>query len=161
MYENFFEITKDSRHYQEWFDYLKADEQQRVQIRKFGKKHNVTIQVYSIWNDSLWVKPELNEHLQDQFAKAQTQGVARFKFTSPIGKAFKQAEIKRAEKPFVPWFFKGCYGKSKTREFDYDGKVYCQIESESKITETPIGFIRIKASEFYKVLEALQEQEKE
>lgn len=161
MYENYFEITKESEHYQEWFDYLKANEQQRVQIREFGKKHNVNIQVYGIWNDSLWVKPELNEHLQDQFAKTQTQGVARFKFTSPIGKAFKQAEIKRAKKPFVPLFFKDCYGKSKTREFDYDGKVYCQIESESKITETPIGFIRLKASEFYKTLEALQGQEGE
>lgn len=157
MHENYFEITQESSHYQEWFDYLSADEKQLIEIREFAKEHSINIQVYSIWHDSLWVNPDLNKHLSEQFAKGETQGMARFKFTSPIGKAFKQAGITRAEKPFVPWFFKECYGKSRTREFDVDGKVYCQCESESEINETPKGFIRIKASEFYKALEAKQE----
>lgn len=153
MYENYFEITKESSHYDEWFDYLRDEEQQRADIREFSKKHNINVQVYSVWNDSLWVKPELNEHLSSQFAKAQTQGMARFKFTSPIGKAFKQAGIKETRKPFVPWFFKGHYGKSQFREFDCDGKVYCQFNTEYETDEVPKSFVRIKASEFYKAIE--------
>ena len=161
MFENFFEITKGSRHYQEWFDYLKADDEQRTAMRAFAKEHGLNIDVYAIWKGNLWVNPEKNAKFAEQFLKETVNGLKGIKKTSGIGKAFKKAQIKRAEKPFVPWFFKECYGKSKTREFDFESKVYCQIESESKITETPKGFIRIKASEFYKVLEALQEQEKE
>lgn len=161
MFENFFEITKDSRHYQEWFDYLKADDEQRTAMRAFAEEHGLNIDVYAIWKGNLWVNPEKNAKFAEQFLKETVNGLKGIKKTSEIGKAFKKAQIKRAEKPFVPWFFKDCYGKSKTREFDFESKVYCQIESESKITETPKGFIRIKASEFYKVLEALQEQEKE
>lgn len=157
MYENYFEITKESKHYQEWFDYLKADDEQRTEMRAFAKEHGINIDVYAIWKGALWVNPETNSEFQKHLCKNSVNGLKAFKKTSDIGKAFKEASITIAEKPFVPWFFKGCYGKHQVREFDYNGKVYCQFNTENENVETPKGFIRLKASEFYTALEAKQE----
>lgn len=158
MYENYFEITKESPHYAEWFDYLKADAEQRATMKSFAKEHGININTYLIWHDKLWVIPEENESLASQFGKEREQGVAPFKKTSVIGKAFAKMNIERAQKPFVPWFFSDEYGRTQSREFDYNGRVYCQFNSEYELTETPKGFIRIKASEFFKVLEALEDK---
>lgn len=158
MHENYFEITKESKHYQEWFDYLKADDEQRTAMRAFAKEHGLNIDVYAIWKGNLWVNPEKNAKFAEQFLKETVNGLKGIKKTSEIGKAFKKAQIKRADKPYVPWFFKDCYGKHQVREFDYNGKVYCQFNTENENIETPKGFIRIKASEFYKTLEAKQEE---
>lgn len=156
MYENYFEITKDSPHYEEWFNYLKDEGNQRDIIRAFAKEHDINIEEYMIWKDKLWVRPDLNEAYLSQFSKEREQGTAPFKKTSSIGKAFSKLTIIRAKKPFVPWFFEDYYGKSQSREFDYEGRVYCQFDTEYEISEIPNGFIRIKASDFYNVLEQKQ-----
>lgn len=153
VYENYFEITKESPHYDEWFDYLKADDNQREIMRSFAKEHDINIEEYMIWKDKLWVRPDLNEIYSSQFGKEREQGTAPFKKTSPIGKAFSKISVVKARKPFVPWFFKDHYGKSQFREFDCDGKVYCQFNTEYETDEVPKGFVRIKASEFYKAIE--------
>lgn len=161
MYENYFEITKESTHYAEWFDYLKADAEQRAMMKLFAKEYGININTYSIWRDKLWVIPEENESLSSQFGKEREQGLAPFKKTSIIGKAFAKLNIERARKPSVPWFFDGVYGRAQSREFDYDGRVYCQFNSECEVTETPKGFVRIKVSEFYEVLGSAEKRRTE
>lgn len=161
MYENYYEITKESPHYAEWFDYLKADAEQRATMKSFAKEHNINIKAYLIWRDKLWVIPEENESLSSQFGKEREQGVAPFKKTSVIGKAFAKLNIEIAKKPSVPWFFSNVYGRTQSREFDYDSRVYCQFNSEYEVTEIPKGFIRIKASEFYEVLGSAEKRRAE
>lgn len=53
----------------------------------------------------------------------------------------------------VPFYFKNPVGRSQTRLFDQDDKLYVQYSTEYEVEDTPKGFIPIKASEFYKVME--------
>lgn len=161
MKEHYYEITKESPHYEEWFGYIKAEKKMKADVKAFCKEHNISAEQYILYKDKLWVDPQLNKQFADQFGKEREEGFAPFKKTSAIGRAFAQTGIKRAQKPFVPFFFKKCpEGRSSTRLFDFEGKVYCQCNCDSEL-DTPNGFIPMKASKFYEVIERATETDGE
>ena len=160
MKEYFYEITKESPRYDEWFTFLEDEKKMKADVKAFAEEHGISAESYIIYKDKFWVDPTLNESLAAQFSKEREQGFAPFKKTSVIGKAFTKSGIKRVDKPFVPFFFKGASGRSSTREFDFEGKVYCQYACEHENVETPEGFVPMKASEFYAIIERATEEQK-
>ena len=165
MPECYFEITKESPHYSEWFDYREAFKKMKIDVRAFAKKHKINIDEYNIFCGKLWVDPVANKEFSEQFCKERGRnGFAPFKKTSYIGREFTKSGIKIASKPFVPFFFNISYGQSTFREFDFEGKVYCQYnyeyDPECPEVNTPKGFIPMKASEFYAIIERIEEKEK-
>ncbi len=156
MYDHYYEITRENSIFDEYFQYLKDEEEMRTAIKEFKEKHGIKAESYIYAAGKLWVKPDENKEFATQFCKESDRGYKPFKKTSPIGRAFTAASIKKAVKPFVPWCFKDHIGKMCIRLFDYEGKLYCQYSTEFEITDTPAGFTPIKASDFYKVIEIME-----
>lgn len=111
MIEHFYEITEENSAFKEYFDYLEKDKKMRVDVRAFMNTYNIKSNGYILYNGKLYVEPELNKQLySEQFGKERLEGLAPFKKNSPIGKAFTEKGIKRANKPFIPWCFKNPVG---------------------------------------------------
>ncbi len=159
--EQYFEITSNSVHYKEYFDYVDKFDKERNEIKKFKEKHNITGDGYMIWKDYLWVmaNQENVKNFGSQFKDEIIHGCRPFKKTSEIGKSFKESGIKRADKPFVPFFFPNAEGKTRTRLFNVENKVYCSIETpyDEKLG-APKGFIEMKASRFFEIIETAEEK---
>ncbi|WFR64172.1 hypothetical protein P9222_08345 [Paenibacillus amylolyticus] len=55
-------------------------------------------------------------------------------------------------KPYVPFYFRGFGGgRIRSRLFEIDGTVYCSLDPFEG--DPPEGFVEMKASEFFKVIE--------
>ena len=106
MHEHFYEITNENSVFKDWFAYLEAEKKMKADVRAFKEKHGIKADVYMIHCGKFWVDPDENTQFTEQFGKEREQGLAPFKKTSPIGKAFKEAEIIAARKPFITFFFK-------------------------------------------------------
>lgn len=63
-------------------------------------------------------------------------------------------DIENFYKPRLFYYF-GLFGSYKERLFDFDSKLYCSIEDAREI-EIPDFAIEIKASEFYKIIENVE-----
>lgn len=153
MIDHFYEVNSDSTLFCDYFKWLTDYEKMRNGVVAFKKEYGIAGDTFMIDEGKLWVDVSLNRQFSDQFGKVECQGHSPFKKTSSIGKAFTKANIKKASKPFVPFYFKNPVGRSQTRLFDQDGKLYVQYSTEYEVEDTPKGFTPIKASEFYKVME--------
>ena len=153
MFDHFYEVNSDSTLFNDYFKWLTDYEKMRNGVVAFKKEYDIAGDTFMIDEGKLWVDISLNRQFSDQFGKVECQGHSPFKKTSSIGKAFTKANIKEARKPFVPFYFKNPVGRSQIRLFDQDGKLYVQYSTEYEVEDTPKGFIPIKASEFYKVME--------
>lgn len=153
MFDHFYEVNSDSTLFNDYFKWLTDYEEMRDGVVAFKKEYGITGDTFMIEEGKLWVDVSLNRQFSNQFGKVECQGHSPFKKTSSIGKAFIKTNIKKASKPFVPFYFKNPVGGSQTRLFDQDGKLYVQYSTEYEVEDTPKGFMPIKASEFYKVME--------
>ena len=161
MINHFYEITEENSAFKEYFDYLEKDKKMRADVKAFMNTYNIKSSGYILYNGKLYVEPELNKQLySEQFGKERLEGLAPFKKNSPIGKAFTEKGIKRANKPFIPWCFKNPVGRCSFSLFDYKNRLYCKYDTEFEVEDTPKGFHPMKGSEFYKALEEAKEAEK-
>lgn len=165
--ERYFEITKNSKHYQGHFDYLTHRKEAIEATSKFMEEYDIPGSIFMIWGDHLWI-PETNafvEKFGEQLRNVRYKNCRSFKKNSPIGKAFTKADISMPLKPFVPFFFDDCCGEFNTRLFDYENRVYCSIAAPNLSLlklETPVGFVEMKGSEFFKIIEeAMRKYESE
>lgn len=157
--EQYFEITKESKHYQEYYDYDAARSRFADAIRKFNEENGINTDGYIIYDGYYWVDAtaETVTKFKSQLRKERLQGCCSFRKNSAIGKAFIASGITKPSKPFVPFSFKDISGFScRSRLFSFGKKVYCSIscdyETDKKL-ECPAGFIEMKASEFFKIIE--------
>ena len=155
--EQYFEITKESSHYKEYFDYLEADEACEKSVKSFLDENGIHTDYYAISRDKLWIDDteENRNQFGSQLTKYGEQGLVAFKKTSKIGKKWTMLNVKKVRKPFVPFFFSDVYGKSHSRLFHVVKKLYCSIDCPERDTKvnTPQEFIEMKASEFFKIVE--------
>ena len=155
--EQYFEITKESVHYEQQLTYEEDFHKEKSAVKNFMSDYEVKGSGYMLYQGYFWVtdNSENRERFAGQIRKETLNGCISFKKASKVGKAFTDRNIKKAQKPFVPFFFDDCYGTTKTRIFSVNGKVYCSIEQtdDAERLQCPKGFIEIKASEFYKIIE--------
>lgn len=154
--EQFFEILKESPHYKEQLDYERDREAENNAAFAFLDEHGIEGGCYMIYKGYLWVLdcPENRDKFKGQFLVDTEQGCVAFKKNSVIGKAFKNSGIKRANSPYVPFFFSNPVGRMRTRCFSYKDKVYCSIDCNNELA-CPANFRKMKGSEFYAVIEEM------
>lgn len=76
------------------------------------------------------------------------------KKTGSLGKELKALGVCRLYKPFVSFFFEETILQASVRLFPADGKVYCSVEHTlEKPLTCPEGFIEMKGSAFYEIME--------
>lgn len=156
--EQYFEITKDSNHYQEYIDFQSKRKSAIKAIDSFSEAHGINSNGFMIWDGYFWVAAtdDVVKKFSNQLRNIRYKGCCAFKKNSSIGKAFAESGITMPSKPFVPFFFPDCpgYGDFSTRLFEYSDRVYCSIaEPTLSALKSPTGFIEMKASEFFKIIE--------
>lgn len=123
-------------------------------MRVFFEDQGIDEQEYYVTTDCLRIA-NVSEETKEKF-KGQINKDGSFRKNSKVGKAFSK-EIAEKEIKCVrilnPWDL-GIQGwKFKWRLFDVDNVIYVSIETEDDLKEIPQGFVKIRGSEFYEVLE--------
>ncbi len=154
--EQYFEIPNTSNHYKEYFDWFEKDEKNKMHVKNFFKRFDITTNRYAIYDGKLWIEDckENRNKFGKQLAVKGKNGVVPFKKTSKIGKAWSALNIQEARKPFVGFFFPQCIGRIRSRLFHVKNKVFCSIECvDYDVQVKNAEFIEMKASEFFKIVE--------
>jgi len=162
--ENYYEVTKESPLYQEYMDYLVSDRTMREISHEFLTNNNIDTKEYASTKDTFYIVPTEKdiENFDKILCKELENGLRAFKVKSKIGKAWKEIlkdkGVQPLHKPMLILYF-NVYGSTASRLFSIDDKVYCSFKSEYNFTN-PEGFIELKASEFYKIVEDENERRK-
>jgi len=162
--ESYYEITKESALYQEYMDYLASDKIMREISHEFSTSNNIDTKEYASTNDTFYIAPTEKdiENFDKILCKELKNGLRAFKTKSKIGKAWKETlndkGVQPLHKPMLMLYF-NVYGNTQSRLFAIDDKVYCSFKSEYNFSN-PDGFIELKASEFFKIMEDENERRK-
>lgn len=155
--EKYFIVTEKSELHSDYFNYRANRLAVNALIKSFFTENGIEAKEYYASDDRLMIVPAEadGEKFGSYLGANQGNGLRTFKANSKINKAWirvlKDAGMKVIRKPMVMLYFQGLGGKSRSRLFDINGVVYCSYESEK--VNIPDGFIEIKASEFFKVIE--------
>lgn len=167
--ERFFKVLKSNSIYNEYFKWWDNRKKQKEQWGIFREKHGIETDYFSPCYD-LYIIPtnnDLKKFENDFYKKEYPSGLKKFKKSSTIQKDWQklcETNIKIIHKPSIIFDF--CLvGKMTTRLFHYNDELYCSINYNSDLnindTFVPSGYEEIKGSEFYKIIEQIEEEEKE
>lgn len=159
--ERYFIVTEQSRLHKSWFAYKENREQLRKFVKDFKVANGIEADGYYADNHNFYIVP--TEQDKATFGSALcspvNDGLRKFKKSTKIGKAWlkalEDADFKIIGKPMVILYFKGLQGRHRSRIFDQDGVLYCSLDPAEG--DTPEGFVEMKASEFFKVVEDQRE----
>lgn len=154
--EQFYEITPQSKRFAECMTYWNESDKQAEKVRKFMSNHNIPSP--ALWKGNILYIKKCPDMPDDNFMKktVEDNGSVYYgiKKTSSLGKELKALGVCRAYKPFVPFFFEETILQAEVRLFSADGKVYCSVEHNlEKPLTCPEGFVEMKGSAFYKIME--------
>jgi len=157
--ERYFEVTGKSDLYNEYLAYKNSQKVLHYISTQFMSVYGIETDGYANQGNTFYIEPTENdlEKFGKSLCKPLSNDLRAFKANSKIGKAWVQTleekQVKIKSKPFVGFSFKNCMGKNRSRIFAIDNSVYCSFSNEYDFNDTPDGFIEIKASEFYKIIE--------
>ena len=86
--EQYFEITKDSKRYQQYINYQTKRKEAIEAMSKFMEEHDIPGSKFMLWEGYLWV-PETSEIMEKfgkQFRDVRYKGFRAFKKNSVIGR---------------------------------------------------------------------------
>lgn len=153
--EKFYFVSNDCKVGQDYLAYKEAEKKIVKAFDDFATKKGIKATKFHPSDSLLWIVPTDDDITKfgNEFTKSE-QG--KFKKSSATNKAWvaKCADegIKYIEKPFVPFIF-NYTGRSQFRLFDVDDKIYCTFDCPIDL-ETPEGFVQMKGSEFYTIMES-------
>jgi len=157
--ERYFEVTGQSDLYNEYMEYKNNLKVIDNISTEFMSAQGIETDGYANQGDTFYIEPTENdlEKFGKSLCKPLSNDLRAFKVSSKIGKAWvknlEEKQVQIISKPFVGFSFKNCMGKNRSRIFAIDNSVYCSFSNEYDFDDTPDGFIKIKASEFYKIIE--------
>ncbi len=154
--EQFYEITPQSKRFAECMTYWNESDKQAEKVRKFMSEHNILSP--ALWRGNILYIKKRPDMSDDNFLKKTVEdngnvyyGIKKY---SRLGRELKALGVHRAYKPFVPFFFEETILQAEVRLFSADGKVYCSVEHNlEKPLTCPEGFVEMKGSAFYEVME--------
>jgi len=157
--ERYFEVTSQSDLFNEYMEYKNNLKVIDNISTEFMSAQGIETDTYANKSNTFYIVPTEKdlEIFNKALYKSIGEGLRAFKVNSKVGKAWvktleeKHVEIKH--KPFVGFSFKNCMGKNRSRIFAIDSVVYCSFDNEYDFEDTPDGFVEIKASEFWKIVE--------
>ncbi|MNP18938.1 hypothetical protein D3C76_1114440 [compost metagenome] len=155
--ERYFIVTEENRLHKDWFDYKENSTRVCEIFKDFKQTVGIEAHGYYVSDDSIYIVPTENDlqAFKSILGAPNNEGLRKFRASSKISKAWvqmlKDAGLKVLRKPMVLLYFRSFGGRYRSRLFDKNGVVYCSIDPAGD--ETPKGFIEMKASEFYKIIE--------
>ena len=165
--ERCFIISKGCKLHNDYMAYIEGTKKNNEIIKKFFEENGIEAKSYSLKSNSLAIIPtesDLNKFKQ-KFKKvpsATTDGntLYEFKKNSVIGKAYIELKLKVLHKPMVGFYLGELFLRMRSRLFMYENVLYASVEAEGLRSDMdmPDGWEEIKRSEFYKVVEKLEEQ---
>lgn len=115
----------------------------------------------------LFIDIKENPHLEKQvYKKPNEDGLRRLKKSSSLAKKFSQECIKERiilelRLPDIRDYFDSlAFERVSLQRFVHNRECYLKIKSDELHDETPEGFVEIKLSDYYKILEEKKEEEK-
>lgn len=164
--EKYFIVNENSSLHSQYFKWKQNMHDVNEHIKAFFAKHEIEANKYAPYKNALYIEPTENDKIKffKMLCKETKNGLCKFKDSSAIRKAWSnliyENKLEILHKPMVGFYF-STIGHSSSRIFDYDGVLYCSIEAETMgIPSNDKGIIEIKASEFYKVIESIEESDR-
>lgn len=156
--EKFFKVTEASRLHGDWFNYRTNRKVIRELVEEFKASQGIEASGHYVASNSIYIVPTENDLINfgKSLCKPEDENLQMFRKNSKIGKAWaalmKEKGLKVLHKPPVPIYFpRFSGGRYRSRLFDIDGIVYCSLDPAGDVI--PEGFIELKASEFWKLVE--------
>lgn len=166
--EIYCKVKKDNPVYKQYFDWWNNLDIVKRRWEQFRKLVGIESTQFAP-NINLCIIPTENDLIKFGrfFTKEElNRGVRRFKATSMIQKDWERFcncnDVKFIQKPIISFDFH-LIGNTKIRLFHYQDEIYCSLDNENmdKDYKIPEGYEKIKASEFYKIIETIEEEENE
>lgn len=164
--EKFFEVSKDSEFYKKYFDFIELSNKVNEAFKKFAEKHGIETTSYYQNTKRLCIIPTDadKKKFSGMFMKNSDTD---FKSTSTICKEWvslcKELNLTSPRKPSLAWDSDCRLNSYSTRSrlFHIEDRVYGSIDNnnDSEIILTD-EFIEMKASEFWKMIEDIEEKQK-
>lgn len=161
--ERFFKIKKDYCIYKDYFEWWNNLEIQKEAWKKFKAMVGIESD-YVAFNENLIFVPTENDVIK--FGRFLCKGdlgngAKQVKRTSTLQKDWinfiKNNNVKLLHKPNIVFDFP-MGGRVRSRLFHYGEDLYCSVDVETNVEyEVPEGYEEIKGSEFYKIMEKIEE----
>lgn len=155
--EKYFIVTEESQLHKDWFAYKKNSAAVRELIKAFFSEHGIESNEFYAADDAIYIVPSEKDKgtFNSLLCAPLENGLRQFKKTSKISKAWvktlKDAGLRVFGKPMLILYFRSLGGRFKSRLFDLNGILYCSLDPVHG--EAPEGFVEMKASEFFKIIE--------
>lgn len=156
--EKYYIVTPDSPIHKDYMDYKSMSEKVNAAFVEFAKEQGIETHNYYQSAQSLHICPTDND--TDKFEKYFTKNTpGLFKKNSSLAKAWvNKCQALGLKSPYKPHlaFYLNVYGRAHSRLFMINEVLYASYETECDF-ESIAGLDEIKASEFFKVIEAYEE----
>ena len=157
--EKFYTVNEGSSLYKDYWDWRNNIEPNKKIVTDFFSEFGIEAFLYHPGSTRIGIVPTEND--KTKFAKQlcskeTNEGLRFFKRNSAINKEWvkRAANLKNVSKPSPVWHNK-YMGQSSSRLFDHSGVLYCSF-SANQIEMPTDTFTEIKGSEFYKILEEIE-----
>jgi len=157
--ERYFQVTGQSDLFNQYMEYKNNQQVLHNISKEFMDTQGIETDTYAYQSNTFYIVPTEKdlEKFNKSLCKPLSNDLRAFKANSKVGKAWvnilEEKQVKIKYKPFVGHSFRNCLGKNRSRIFAIDSIVYCSFENEYDFEDTPEGFIELKASEFWKIVE--------
>lgn len=157
--EKFYTVNEGSRLYDDYWAWRNSIEPNKKIVNDFFSEFGVEASLYCPGPSRIGIVPTENDKVKfakQLCSKETNEGLRFFKKTSAIGKewAKRALNLKNVSKPSPAWY-NNYMGRSSTRLFDYNGVLYCSFSAD-QIEMPSDTFTEIKGSEFYRILEEIE-----
>lgn len=153
--DKYFEIQEDCDLYRKYFAYKKDIPKFVVACKEVCEKFGIETKEFILQKNYLQIVPTKADREKFKNLMKKTKYGAFKKNSEPCKMWVSLVkDIENFYKPRLFYYFE-LFGSYKERLFDLDGKLYCSIEDAREI-RIPDFAIEIKASEFYKIIETVE-----
>lgn len=162
--EKYFKVKKENHIYNDYFKWWNNLDNVKRKWEQFRKLEGIEATQF-VPRQELYIVPTEVDLIN--FGRFLCKdifpgGLRKFKKTSSVQKdweRFCKNNLELIDKPILFYDFP-VMGKTKTKLFHYKDEVYCSIDNEyiNENFKIPEGYEEIKASEFYKIVEKIEEE---
>lgn len=161
--EKYFEISKNHEVYNGYFEWLEFKNKINKAFKDYASKREIEASEFLPRQDTVGIVPTKADNEKfEKFLKQPDGRIRFFKKNTAYAKEWVQMlrneGIKISHKPRIAWYFN--WYKSRTRLFNIESKLYGSYECEQDEFKLPDGFIEMKASKFFKIIEDWEESQK-
>lgn len=157
--EKFYTVNKGSALYEDYYSWYNSLIPNRKIMYDFCKEMGIEADLCCPNRIAFGIVPTENDKVKfakQLCSKETNEGLRFFKKNSVVNKEWvkRAVNLKNVHKPSPAWY-NNFMGHSFSRLFDYNGVLYCSF-SANQIEMPSDTFTEIKGSEFYKVMEEIE-----